>query len=95
MGESFAAVQGGCYVDPQMAALVEWARAAGIRGVGQSSWGPTIWMLVPNAAVADSVAADVAARPGVGWCRVVRPLNRGADARPLIGQPRRTFSKSG
>ena len=52
-------------------------------------------MLVPNAAVADSVAADVAARAGVGWCRVVRPLNRGADARPLIGQPRRTFSKSG
>ena len=46
-------------------------------------------------AVADSVAADVAARAGVGWCRVVRPLNRGADARPLIGQPRRTFSKSG
>jgi len=95
VGESFAAVQGGCYVDPQMAALVQWARAAGIRGVGQSSWGPTIWMLVPNAAVADSVAADVAARAGVGWCRVVRPLNRGADARPLIGQPRRTFSKSG
>jgi beta-RFAP synthase len=95
VGDSFAAVQGGCYVDSQMAALVDWARGAGIRGVGQSSWGPTIWMLVPNAAVAESVATDVAARPGVGWCRVVRPLNRGADVRPVIGQPRRTFSKSG
>ena len=95
VGESFAAVQGGCYVDVQMASLVEWARGAGIRGVGQSSWGPTIWMLVPDTAVAESVAADVAARPGVGWCRVVRPLNRGAEARATIGQPRRTLSKSG
>ena len=48
-----------------------------------------------KAAGADAVASDVDARAGVGWCRVVRPLNRGADARPLIGQPRRTFSKSG
>ncbi|MBQ19033.1 MAG: hypothetical protein CMJ65_18150 [Planctomycetaceae bacterium] len=95
VGESFAAVQGGCYADPQMASLVEWVRGKGIRGVGQSSWGPTIWMLCPDRATADSLAADVAGRPGVGWCRVVRPLNRGADVRAVIDQPRRTLSKSG
>ncbi len=95
VGESFAAVQGGCYADPQMASLVEWARAEGIRGVGQSSWGPTIWMLCPDQAAADLLAADVEGRPGVGWCHVARPLNRGADARAVVGQPRRTLSKSG
>jgi beta-RFAP synthase len=95
VGESFASVQGGSYWNPQMSSLVEWARGAGIRGVGQSSWGPTIWMLVPDAGVAESLSADVAVRSGVGWCRVVRPLNCGAESRPMPSQPRRTLSNSG
>ena len=95
VGESFASVQGGCYADPQMASLVEWARAEGVRGVGQTSWGPTIWMLCSDQHTADSLAAEVAGRPEVGWCHVARPLNRGADIGVVIGQPRRTFSNRG
>lgn len=95
VGESFASVQGGCYADPQMASLAEWVRGEGIRGVGQTSWGPTIWMLCPDQDTADALAADVTGRPGVGWCRVTRPLNRGADVGAVIGQPRKTLSNSG
>ncbi len=95
VGESFASVQGGCYADPQMASLVEWARAEGVRGVGQTSWGPTIWMLSADQDAADALATEVAGRPGVGWCHVARPLNRGAEVGPVIGQPSRTFSNSG
>ena len=95
VGESFASVQGGCYADPQMASLVEWARAEGVRGVGQTHWGPTIWMLCSDQDTADSLAVEVAGQPGVGWCHVARPLNRGADFGAVIGQPRRTFSNSG
>jgi len=95
VGETFADIQGGVFANPQMAELVDWAREAGIRGVGQTSWGPTIWMLVPDDATAHSLCGDVAGRPGVGWAKVVRPLNQGASITRRIGQPPRVFSNNG
>jgi beta-RFAP synthase len=47
-GEPFAAVQGGVYASPEVAALVEDLRASGVRGVGQSSWGPTVFAVVAD-----------------------------------------------
>lgn len=44
-GLLFKASQGGAYRSPATAALVSELRDAGIRGVGQSSWGPTIFAI--------------------------------------------------
>lgn len=45
-GEAFAAVQGGTYAGPEIAELIEFVRRQGTRGVGQSSWGPTVFAVV-------------------------------------------------
>jgi beta-RFAP synthase len=62
-GLSFAAVQGGAYNGPRLQQIVERIRELGIKGVGQSSWGPTIFALCPNEDTAQSVANQI--RPSV------------------------------
>ena len=39
-----------------MAALVAWLRAAGVAGVGQSSWGPTVFALTESQSTAEELA---------------------------------------
>jgi len=65
-GEPFAAAQGGAYADPAVAALVDAVRGRGVRGVGQSSWGPSVFAVVGSA---DEAAQLVTALPGGvrGW----------------------------
>jgi beta-ribofuranosylaminobenzene 5'-phosphate synthase len=46
VGDAFAAAQGGRYASPAVAACVARLRALGVTGVGQSSWGPTVFALV-------------------------------------------------
>jgi beta-ribofuranosylaminobenzene 5'-phosphate synthase len=46
VGDAFAPVQGGRYASPAVAALVARLRGMGVRGVGQSSWGPTVFAVV-------------------------------------------------
>lgn len=47
-GEVFAPVQGGVYASPRVAELVAFLREQGIRGVGQSSWGPTVFAVAAD-----------------------------------------------
>lgn len=42
-GEPFAAAQGGVYASAEIARLIADVRECGVRGVGQSSWGPTVF----------------------------------------------------
>ncbi|CAN5209791.1 beta-ribofuranosylaminobenzene 5-phosphate synthase [soil metagenome] len=44
-GEHFADVQGGIYSDPTIAELIEFLCIEGYDGVGQSSWGPSVFVL--------------------------------------------------
>ncbi|MCA9102772.1 MAG: hypothetical protein KDA63_16550 [Planctomycetales bacterium] len=44
-GECFATQQSGAFADSRVAELVRRIRGMGIRGVGQSSWGPTVFAL--------------------------------------------------
>ena len=46
VGAMFQVVQGGLYAHPRLDEIVKTIRAFGIKGVGQSSWGPTIFALV-------------------------------------------------
>lgn len=48
VGEAFASVQGGTYASPRIAELVAFVRGQGVRGVGQSSWGPTVFAVVSD-----------------------------------------------
>ena len=43
VGQTFAPAQGGLYAHPESEAIVAALRAEGLRGVGQSSWGPTLY----------------------------------------------------
>lgn len=62
-GLSFAPMQGGPFAGPRLTELVEWLRGQGIRGVGQSSWGPSLFALVANAPCADDLVARLQRRP--------------------------------
>lgn len=52
-GLCFAPVQGGPYNGPRLARLVDLIRELGVAGVGQSSWGPTLFALLPSQAQAE------------------------------------------
>lgn len=45
-GEVFAPVQGGPYASPQLGELLADLRREGLEGIGQSSWGPTLFAIV-------------------------------------------------
>jgi beta-ribofuranosylaminobenzene 5'-phosphate synthase len=47
-GECFAPVQGGPYASAAIADVVARLRVLGARGVGQSSWGPTVFAFAEN-----------------------------------------------
>jgi beta-RFAP synthase len=62
-GLIFAATQGGAFAGRRLAALVDWIRARGIRGVGQTSWGPTLFAALPDEASAQDLLARLRDRP--------------------------------
>jgi beta-RFAP synthase len=43
VGNGFGPVQGGCYSSPESEDIVKALRGLGLHGVGQSSWGPTLY----------------------------------------------------
>ena len=47
-GGMYAARQGGPYNGPLLTRLIHWLRSHGIAGVGQSSWGPTLFAALPD-----------------------------------------------
>jgi beta-RFAP synthase len=47
-GECFAAVQGGAFASATISELVTKIRSFGVPGVGQSSWGPTVFAVTKN-----------------------------------------------
>lgn len=79
-GEAFAPVQGGPYAGPRVAELVALLRGQGARGVGQSSWGPAVFAVLPDEGQAADLAARVQRRFGLGADEVfvTRARNGGA-----------------
>jgi len=81
VGDYFAAIQGGRYADPRMCRLVEWLRESGVTGVGQSSWGPTIFAFCENEDRANRLQARILLETSWNDCRLLTagPLNAGAN----------------
>ncbi|MFM8271573.1 MAG: beta-RFAP synthase [Gemmata sp.] len=69
-GAPFAAAQGGDYASPEVATLIADLRAAGARGVTQSSWGPAVAAVVCDRDAALSLLLRFRARVP---CFVTRP----------------------
>lgn len=55
VGDHFAPAQGGRYANPRIAEVLEWFKKEGWTGVGQSSWGPTGFILVDSAGRAEAL----------------------------------------
>ncbi|MCA9149143.1 MAG: hypothetical protein KDA92_07590 [Planctomycetales bacterium] len=56
-GLCFAACQGGPYASPQLERIVAMVRKRGYAGVGQSSWGPTLFAFVDSPGAAREFCA--------------------------------------
>jgi beta-ribofuranosylaminobenzene 5'-phosphate synthase len=54
-GEPFAIAQGGVYASAEAERLIAELRELGVRGVGQSSWGPTVFAVVGDSDAALSL----------------------------------------
>ncbi len=69
-GEPFAVAQGGSYSSPAISELIADLRLSGIRGVGQSSWGPTVFAIVGDSDTALSLVLRFKSRMPVLVTRV-------------------------
>lgn len=69
-GEPFVEVQGGTYASKAIAELIAELRSLGVRGVGQSSWGPTVFAIVPDSDTAMSLVLRFRSRVPVSVARV-------------------------
>ncbi len=80
VGEYFAPVQGGIFADAQMRQLAGRLEARKIHGVGQTSWGPTLFILCPSAAFAENLTGELASELAAEDCEltVAAPRNHGA-----------------
>lgn len=84
VGACFAGAQGGIYAAPFLADIVAYLRGLGVRGVGQSSWGPTLYALAGDEESAERLATAVETRFGLagrGEVLVTAADNRGASVR--------------
>lgn len=78
-GEPFADDQGGPYAGPAIARLIGELRSWGVAGVGQSSWGPTVFALAADEEEANALAARARCHiPDLADVTVAAANNRGA-----------------
>lgn len=83
VGDYFAPAQGGRFTSPAVAEVLAWLEHQGIRGVGQSSWGPTGFAILGSADQAATVDGELqrtfgARHPALRFL-VTRARNHGAE----------------
>lgn len=88
-GEMFAKLQGSSIADPQMRELYNHLRASGRSGIGQSSWGPGLWILCRDDEDATAVQNQI--RDDGRWAssdlQIARPRNHGSIIETLRRVP--------
>jgi beta-ribofuranosylaminobenzene 5'-phosphate synthase len=85
VGACFAPAQGGVYADDSLEDMVQFIRGEGIRGVGQSSWGPTLYAVTPDEDSAETLAAALQRKFSLapGEILITEADNLGSTIRPL------------
>jgi beta-RFAP synthase len=89
VGRCFASVQGGIYADPLLDEIVRYVRDKGIRGIGQSSWGPTLYAITGNRESAEQLAGDLETKFSLtraGEVVVTMADNKGAVVKVVQGK---------
>jgi beta-RFAP synthase len=83
-GRCFAAPGAGPYANEQLERLVQRIRELGGKGVGQSSWGPTLFVAMPSQAAAEDLCASLrrSQRDVPLELTIAAPDNRGARLTP-------------
>ena len=85
MGACFAPAQGGIYTAPTATAIVEELKMLGLVGVGQSSWGPTLYAFIEHdsSPIVESLTERLRKQfdldESLFWTKVSQP--RGSDLR--------------
>lgn len=64
VGDHFAPAQGGRFTSPAVADALHWIDSLGYPGIGQSSWGPTGFALLPGEQEAIEIVAEARRRYG-------------------------------
>jgi beta-ribofuranosylaminobenzene 5'-phosphate synthase len=83
-GQFYADVQGGPYNGPQVTALAKQINELGCCGFGQSSWGPTLFVVCENETSAQQLVADLSRKSKVPLVTTITPVaNEPASVRLL------------
>jgi beta-RFAP synthase len=79
-GVCFSAVQGDPFANKEIANLVDAIRSFGVTGVGQSSWGPTVFAICSSSSEAETLVESLRGRPDLQRCDldISAPCNAGA-----------------
>lgn len=64
VGDHFAPAQGGRFTSPAVADALQWIESLGYPGIGQSSWGPTGFALLPGEQDALAIMTEARRRFG-------------------------------
>ena len=80
VGSYFEPIQGGRFASPLMETLAKSLRQRGRWGIGQSSWGPTIFVLEKSENSALELVGELRSDAKWAGCafQIATPLNRGA-----------------
>ncbi len=84
-GSCFASVQGGPYASANVARCIRKLRSLGLQGVGQSSWGPTIFAFVENESSGNHWLESLSTLLEFAGSAIslARPNNDGANVQPV------------
>ncbi len=87
VGDHFAATQGGRFTSPAVADVLDWLLAQDVAGVGQSSWGPTGFAILDDAARAADLLDEAERRFAAAGLEllVLRGRNRGGEVTASAG----------
>ena len=85
-GGCFMARQGGVYASAAVKRLVERCKESGARGVGQSSWGPTVYALCANQSSAEQLVERLRASCDAPATAIITPpCNQGCRVEVVEG----------
>jgi len=85
VGQCFTTVQGGTYGDPSLEEIVSAIRLEGVTGVGQSSWGPTLYAVTGDQDRAEHLVDTLQRRFGLehGEIGITKADNHGASVKDV------------
>ncbi len=81
VGDHFAPVQGGRFTSPLVTEVLAWLEAEGIKGIGQSSWGPTGFAVLESEVHAQKLLSELQQREPQSRLqyKICSARNRGAE----------------